>query len=208
MTFVLPYDLVVMVASTGGIQALCQVLGALPADFPVPIAVVQHRTANLPDRLPQVLARCTALHVARTAEGDAPRAGWVHLAPLDAHLVVRPDGRFGVHGGRKIRFLRSSANPLFETAATALHGRVLAVVLTGRANDATDGVQTVRKRGGTVIAQDQATSVAFDMPSSAIGTGAVDLVLPLEGIGPALVELVNGRAIGRAASPPPGRASA
>jgi two-component system chemotaxis response regulator CheB len=131
----------------------------------------------------------------------------VHLAPLDAHLVVRPDGLFGVRDGRKIRFMRSSANPLFESAAASLHGRVLAVVLTGRANDATDGVQAVRKRGGTVIAQDQATSLAFSMPGSAIGTGAVDHVLPLDRIGPALVELVHGRVISTA-GPPPGRATA
>ena len=192
---VLPFDLVVIAASTGGVHALSQLLGDLPADFPVPIAVVQHRSASLPDRLPQVLQTCSRLHVTRAGEGILPRAGWVYLAPLGEHLVVRPDRHFGVEDGRRIRFLRSAVNPLFETAALALHGRVLAVVLTGKANDATDGVQAVKARGGTVIAQDQATSVAFDMPRSAISTGAVDHVLPLSRIGPALIELVQGRSL-------------
>jgi two-component system chemotaxis response regulator CheB len=119
------------------------------------------------------------------------RPGTVYLAPPDLHLYVRPGGVCHLSGGQKIRHVRSSANPLFDSAAASFKGRVIAVVLTGSDHDATDGVQSVKESGGLVIAQDQATSVAFGMPGSAIETGCVDRVLPLDDIGPALCRLVE-----------------
>ena len=113
----------------------------------------------------------------------------MYLAPPDLHLTVHRDDTFGLSDGRKIRHVRSSANPLFESAAEAFGGRVVAVVLTGGDRDAPDGVQSVKTYGGTVIAQDEPTSVHFNMPRSAIETGCVDWVLPLEKIAPILVDL-------------------
>jgi two-component system chemotaxis response regulator CheB len=89
--------------------------------------------------------------------------------------------------------VRASANPLFATAAKTCGVDVIAVVLTGYGRDATDGVQTVRVHGGLVIAQDEATSRDFGMPRSAIESSAVDVVLPLERIGPFISELVSRR---------------
>ncbi len=102
-----------------------------------------------------------------------------------------------VDGGR-IRHVLSSANPLFSSAAEALGGRVIAVVLTGGDRDATDGVQSVRMGGGVVLAQDEATSANFSMPRSAIETGCVDQVLPLAAIAPTLIALVMGHEAARA----------
>ncbi|HEU5169903.1 MAG TPA: chemotaxis protein CheB [Gemmatimonadales bacterium] len=199
------YDLVMMAASAGGITALRTVLSALPAGFPLPIAVVLHRTAREPHLLAQVLARGTALRVKRVDPGEALQPGTAYVAPASTHLVVRPDRTLAVTDGRKIRHLRSSANPLLESAAAGLQRRMIAVVLAGGGRDATDGVQTVKARGGTVIAQDEAAYEYFGMPGSAIGsgaaieTGAVDRILPLGAIGSALVEL--------AAAGPPARHS-
>jgi two-component system, chemotaxis family, protein-glutamate methylesterase/glutaminase len=117
--------------------------------------------------------------------------GTVYLAPPHAHLSVDEDLRVSLKEGCKIRHVLSSANPLFESAARALPGRVIAVVLTGYDRDATDGVQAVRLSGGTVIAQDETTSQSFGMPRSAIQTGCVDRVLPLPEIGPALLALAR-----------------
>jgi two-component system chemotaxis response regulator CheB len=91
----------------------------------------------------------------------------------------------------KIHHLNSSANPLFESAAKILGPGVVAVVLTGGDSDGTDGVQEVKAAGGTVIVQDEASSQCFSMPESAIRTGAVDYILPIEKIGPALVRLTG-----------------
>jgi two-component system chemotaxis response regulator CheB len=185
-----PYGLVAIAASAGGIPALQRLLSTLPPAFPAPVAVVLHRTRRQEDLLPLVLGRSSALPVRRVEPGRPKQAGTVYIAPPDAHLIVAPDRRFDLMGGRRIRHVLSSANPLLTTAAEVL-GPVIGVVLTGMGRDATDGVQAVKQAGGVVIAQDEATSEWFSMPQSAIATGAVDYVLPLDRIGAKLVELLD-----------------
>jgi two-component system chemotaxis response regulator CheB len=94
--------------------------------------------------------------------------------------------------GQRIKFLRSSANPLFESAAQVLGDRVIAVVLTGGGSDGTDGVQAVKSMGGIIIAQDPEQAQHPDMPLSAIRTGVVDYVLSVHDIAPTLVRLASG----------------
>ena len=185
-----PFDLVVIAASADGISAIRTILSALPDDWPVPVAVVQHRSAQLPNYLPEVLGQRTRLRVKLAEPGEAPRAGTVYLASPDRHLFLAPDRTFASRDGSRIRHVRSSANPLLESAADVLGGRVIAVVLTGSGCDATDGVQAVRARGGTVIAQDPSTTAFSGMPSSAIRTGVVTHVRALGEIAPLLRELV------------------
>jgi two-component system chemotaxis response regulator CheB len=122
-------------------------------------------------------------------------AGTAYLARADRHLTIASDQTFHYHDGTRIRHVRSSANPLFETAAKAFDGPLVAVVLSGGGGDATDGVQGVKAHGGVVIAQDPATSEHSSMPESAIASGAVDYVLPLDAIGPAPKDIVNGRPV-------------
>jgi two-component system chemotaxis response regulator CheB len=157
------------------------------------VAVVLHRSRREIDLLPMVLARSRTLPVRRVEPGQAVQPGTVYVAPADAHLVVSPTHRFELIDGRRIRHVFSSANPLFTTAADVL-GPVIGVVLTGMGRDGTDGVQAVKQAGGIVIAQNEATSEWFSMPRSAIASGAVDYVLPLDRIGAKLVELLDHRA--------------
>lgn len=185
------FAIVVIAASLGGIQALWTILSHLPGDFPVPIAIVQHRSTEPPNLLSKVLMRRTPLLVKTAEEGERMLPGTVYLAPPDLHLRVRGDHTFALSDGTRIRHLRSSANPLFSSAAEAFPGRVIAIVLTGGDRDATDGVQSVKAHGGFVLAQDEATSQAFGMPRSAIETGCVDQVLPIDEIAPALLRLVT-----------------
>jgi two-component system chemotaxis response regulator CheB len=187
------FGLVVFAASAGGVQALGHILSALPSDFPVPVALVQHRSAKHPSLLAKILGRKTGLEVKTAAEGEHLHPGTVYIAPPDKHLVIKPDQTLTLSDGRRIRFLLSSANPLFTSAAETFHDRVIAVVLTGGDSDATDGVQSVKAAGGIVIAQNEATSEHFSMPKSAIKTGCVDYVLPIAHIGPTLVRLVKRR---------------
>ena len=186
-----PFDLVVVAASAGGVEALGTLLSGLPADFPVPIAIVQHRAATGPNYLPEVLGRRTKLTVKTVDPLEQMRGGTVYLAPPDRHLTVGRGCRAYLTDGHRIRHVLSSANPLFESAADALGGRVIAVVLTGYDSDGTDGVQAVASHGGVVIAQDRATSIQFGMPASAIATGSVSQVLPLTEIAEALKRLVG-----------------
>jgi two-component system chemotaxis response regulator CheB len=183
--------MVVMAASAGGIPAFQKLLGALPADFALPIAIVQHRSITPPNLLARVLGRHAALKVKNAEAGEALQPGTVYLAPPHQHLVVQRDHTLGFMDGRKIRHVQSSANPLFESAAEVFGDGVIAVVLTGFDRDATDGVQTVRHRGGIVIAQDEASSHIFGMPQSAIATGAVNAILPLGDIARELERLAK-----------------
>jgi two-component system chemotaxis response regulator CheB len=138
-----------------------------------------------------VLSRHTDLAVKLAKDGESLEAGTVYLAAPDLHLVVNDNRTLGLRNGHRIRHVLSSGNPLFESAARTLGERVIAVVLTGYDSDGTDGVQAIKKAGGTVIAQDEASSEVFSMPRSAIATGCVDRVLALGEIGPALVQLAS-----------------
>ena len=187
------YKMVVIAASLGGIHALGEILSVFPEDFPVPIAIIQHRTAHLPWQLDKVLGRKTKLKVKYAVRGEPILPGTVYIAPHDHHLLVETSHRFALTNHTRIRHVRPSANPLFISAAKIFKERVIAVVLTGGDADATDGVQSVSTAGGIVLAQDQATSEHFSMPKSAIETGCVDRVLPLHQIGDYIVKLVQTR---------------
>jgi two-component system chemotaxis response regulator CheB len=124
--------------------------------------------------------------------GEILKAGTVYLAPCDKHMLINKDLSLTMTGGHRIRHQRSSANPLFESAAKIFGKRAIGIVLTGGDSDGTDGVQAIHQHGGTVIVQDPASCDAPDMPRSALGTGTVSRVLHVNEIGPAIGELVLG----------------
>lgn len=187
------YDLIAMAASAGGLPALLRILAALPATLDVPIVIVLHRTASSPQILPTILRRRSALPVKLAEQGELLEANHVYVAPADSHLVVLPDRTLHLRDGRRIKHVLSSANPLFESAATVLKSRVIAVVLTGSGTDATDGVQAVKGEGGIVIVQNPAEAAHPGMPTSAIQSGAVDYIVPLDEIAPLLLRLTGQR---------------
>ncbi len=188
------FDLVVVAASAGGLDALSTVLGALPPDFEAAVVVVQHLDPRHRTLLDTVLGRRTQLPVSLAEEGDCLRPGTVLVAPPDRHLLVNPGGTVGLSRSELVHFVRPSADLLFDSAAGSYGDRVIAVVLTGTGSDGSMGVRAVHQSGGTVLAQDAATSMFFGMPGAAIETGAVDFVLGLDEIGPALIALVGGTA--------------
>ena len=183
--------MVVIAASQGGVAALRALFARLPADFPVPIAVALHRTESPGRGLASLLERPSALAVKVAEEGEVPRAGTIYVAPAAQHLVLRANRAFHLMDGGRIHFARSSANPLFQSAAYSLDGRVVGIVLSGGGSNGVQGVQAIRGMGGTVIAQDPATAEAPSMPRNAIAAGAVHFVLPLDEIPGKLVSLVR-----------------
>ena len=184
------FDLVAIVASLGGIEALPEVLAALPEDFPAPIAVCQHVGPASPLALPRILARRSRLPVSYAVPGQRLSAGRVLVAPPDQHLLVSREGRVILSRGPKVKACRPAGDPLLVSAAAAYGERTLGLVMTGLNTDGAAGAQAIKWAGGMVLAQDQATCRAVGMPRAAIATGCVDLVLPLEALGPAIVALV------------------
>jgi two-component system chemotaxis response regulator CheB len=186
------FDIVAIAASAGGISALQTLLVALPANFPAPVLVVQHLDPRHRSLLADILSRHCSLPVVEAGDGDALAAGRVYIAPPNQHLLVSGDGTLTLTQSGLVHFVRPSADLLFESLAGSHGDQVIAVVLTGTGADGSKGVQSVKKMGGTVIAQDEASSEFFGMPGAAIATGDVDLVLPLVDIAPALVTLLGG----------------
>jgi two-component system, chemotaxis family, protein-glutamate methylesterase/glutaminase len=184
------FKIVVIGASAGGIPALQHVLSVLPSDFGAAIAIVQHRSPT-PSMLAHVVGRSCSMTVRDAEDGEPLRLGLVFLAPPDKHLTVGPEGILSLDQSAKIHSVRPSVEKLFMSAAENFKSRVIAVVLSGTDSDGEQGVRIVRRMGGVVIAQDKETSEYFGMPNAAINTGAVDYVLPIASIGPALVNLVN-----------------
>jgi two-component system chemotaxis response regulator CheB len=187
-----PLEVVAIASSAGGLRALSAVLAPLPPEFAAAVLVVQHVDPHRPSLMPDILARRTALSVAHARDGEAVEPGRVYVAPPDRHLLANPDGTIALSQTELVHFVRPSADLLFESVAASYRERAVAVVLTGSGVDGAMGVEAIKKMGGTVIAQDEATSEFFAMPNAAIHTGAVDHVLPLDAIAPALVDLVAG----------------
>jgi two-component system chemotaxis response regulator CheB len=184
------FDVVGIAASAGGLRALSAVVSALPPDFPAPVAIVQHLDPRHPSLMAGILGRATRLMVKEAQEGDALRPGFVYLAPPDRHLLVNANATLTLTRTELVHFVRPSADLLFKSMAASFNRRAAAVVLTGTGSDGALGLRAIRKMGGYVIAQDEATCEFFGMPEAAIRTGVVDLILPLDQIAPALVSWV------------------
>ncbi|MCW2701522.1 MAG: response regulator receiver modulated CheB methylesterase [Blastococcus sp.] len=176
-------------SSTGGPEALATVLSQLPASLPVPVLLVQHMPPVFTRQFAQRLDRLCALRVVEAADGSPLVPGTVHLAPGGHHLVVRSTSRgqqTALTQGPPESYCRPAVDPLFRTAVTAYDGAVLGVVLTGMGADGRNGAAEIRAAGGTVLVQDQATSVVWGMPGAIAQAGYADEVLPLDRIAEAI----------------------
>ncbi|HXG57705.1 MAG TPA: chemotaxis protein CheB [Thermoanaerobaculia bacterium] len=184
----LAYDLIAIGCSRGGTNALRAVLNALPDDFCVPIAIVQHRHPTSAEGLPAFLRRETKLHVSDVEDKQRIEPGHVYLAPANYHLLVER-GEFQLSVEEPLRYSRPSIDILFESAADAYRDRVIGVVLTGSNDDGAEGAARIKKKGGLIVVQDPVTAEAPEMPRAVLRRVAVDRILPLVSIGPFLVEV-------------------
>src|SRR5262245_2031347 len=187
------FDIVALAASAGGLQALSRVLAGLPATFAAATVVVQHLDPRHRSLIADILGRRTALKVQEAREGDLLTAGVVFTAPPNRHLLVNPDATVSLSQSELVHFVRPSADLLFESMAASFKDRAIAVVLSGMGVDGAMGLRAVRKMGGPIIVQHEATSELFGMPAAAIGTGTANFILPLNEIADALTTLVGSR---------------
>lgn len=183
-----PIDVIVIGCSLGGMHALEKVLGALPKEFAAPIVVAQHRHKFSNEGLPAYLRRHTKIDVVDAEDKQWLQPGTAYLAPADYHLLVEK-GELSLSTEAAVAYSRPSIDVLFESAADAYRDRVAGVVLTGLNADGAKGAERIKRRGGFVIAQDPKTAEAPAMPQATIDLVRVDRILPLERIGPFLVEL-------------------
>jgi two-component system chemotaxis response regulator CheB len=182
---------VVMGASTGGTQALQQVLMALPKTAPG-IAVVQHMPEGFTRSFAQRLNQLCSVEVKEAEDQDALVPGRVLIAPGNRHLLIRRSGsryRVEVKNGPLVSGHRPSVDLLFKSAARYAGRNAIGVILTGMGKDGARGLLEMKRAGASTIAQDEASCVVFGMPREAISLGAVDLVAPLPRVAGAILEM-------------------
>jgi two-component system chemotaxis response regulator CheB len=185
---------IVIGASTGGPRALSEMLPALCRVVDVPILIVQHMPEGFTRSLAESLARQTGRRVVEAADGMPLEPSTVYIAPGAKHLLLRGPASLPVVALNEQppeNGCRPSADVLFRSAAAVLGGELIALILTGMGKDGTAGLGAIRRAGGHVIAQDEGSSVVWGMPRSAVESGVVDEVQPLNALPAAVAAVIN-----------------
>jgi two-component system, chemotaxis family, protein-glutamate methylesterase/glutaminase len=185
------FPIVVIAASTGGPAMVMRLAPRFPKNYPAAIFLVQHMPATFTSQFGLQLAEVSQLRVKEAEHCERFRPGTFYVCPGSHHLSFSATGKILLDSGPRILGYRPSADVALETAASFAGKMALAVILTGMGNDGAQGARAVKAAGGTVIAQDEATSVIFGMPAEAIKAGAVDRVLAIDDIYPAVDRCVT-----------------
>jgi two-component system, chemotaxis family, protein-glutamate methylesterase/glutaminase len=188
-----PVDIVVIGISTGGPQALKILIPQLPADCPVPVAMVLHMPLGYTQMYAQKLNEMSALHVVEAKGGEEVVAGMAFLAPAGRHLIFTSEGG-RVFTRLEIRPLdtphRPSVDVLFHSAADVYGARVLGVVMTGMGSDGREGAAWIKARGGSILTESEQSCIVYGMPRSVVEAGLSDDTVPLERLAQTIMDKV------------------
>jgi two-component system, chemotaxis family, protein-glutamate methylesterase/glutaminase len=182
-------DIVVIGASAGGVQVLLDLAAQLPEQFPAPILVVLHVGAHR-SVLPELMNARDGNRALHPADGAALQPGMIYVAPPDQHMLV-DEHRIRLYHGPKENHARPAIDPLFRTAALAHGPRVIGVVLSGRLDDGTAGLQAIKHCGGLAVIQDPVDAEHPDMPASALAHVRIDRCIAASQLAPTLEALVG-----------------
>ena len=184
-----PQTIIVIGASSGGVEALRTLVAGLPADLPAAVFVVLH-IGNHPSSLPEILNKAGPLFAIHPPSGAPIVHGNIYVAPPDRHLLIE-QGCICLSSGPKENRSRPAVNPLFRSAAAAYGSRVTGVILTGGLDDGTAGLAEIKRCGGTAVVQDPKTAFSPSMPGSAVAHVDVDHIVPLNEIAALLSTLAS-----------------
>ncbi len=190
-------EIVAIGVSTGGPNALAEVIPALPATLGVPVVVVQHMPPVFTRLLAERLASKSQLPVKEAMDGEALQPNQVYIAPGDFHMTLRRDGavfRIALDQEPPVNSCRPAVDPLFRSLAAQFGKKCLGVVLTGMGKDGLRGCEELREQGAQILAQDEETSVVWGMPGFVAREGLADEVLPLSRIAAEIVRRIAPRA--------------
>ncbi len=178
-------------ASSGGPGVIEKILMSLPFNFPAPIIVVQHLPPHFSELFAKRLDRLCEIKVEEAKNLTKLKPSRAYIAPSDQNIEVIRKGDDGyIVYSNKESAVKPSIDIAFESLGREFKDRVIGVILSGVGNDGTKGAEVIKRNGGIIIAQDEATSMVFGMPKSVIENGLADYVLPLEKISKKLVELL------------------
>jgi two-component system chemotaxis response regulator CheB len=182
-------EVIVMGGSAGAVDALATILPSLPADFSLPIATVVHLPPDRVSDLAGALSYRSAVRIKEAEDKEPLTPGCVFVAPPNYHLLLERSGHLSLAVDDPVHFSRPSIDVLFESAALAYGPRVLGILLTGANEDGASGLLAIHRAGGQTLVQSPESAVASAMPSSALLLEPRHDVLPLEEIGPFLLQL-------------------
>jgi two-component system chemotaxis response regulator CheB len=187
-------DILAIGTSTGGPNALMEVLPGLPADLPIPVVIVQHMPPLFTKFLAERLGSRASLPVHEGGAGEALEPGKVWIAPGDYHMIVERRGtvvKLAINQEAPENYCRPAVDPLFRSVARIFGAHALAVILTGMGSDGMQGARHIREQQGQVLAQDEATSVVWGMPGHVVGAGLADAEIPLGSMAQEIVRRVE-----------------
>ena len=182
------YEAIVIGVSSGGMKALKFLLSALPADFSIPIIIVQHIGPRSDNHWIKFLNDQSNLNINEADEKEKIEKGNVYIAPPNYHLMIERNKTFSLTIDKRVNFARPSIDVLFESAAEAYKNKLIGVVLTGSNNDGTNGIKRIKECGGLAIIQNPETAESSYMPASAIAAIKPDYILSLEDITELLIK--------------------
>ncbi len=180
------YEVVMMGASAGGMDALKTLLSGLEEDFHLPIVIAQHISAHSDNYLITYLNSHSSLFVKEAEEKETLKSGCVYVCPPNYHLLIEEDKTLSLATFEKVNFSRPSIDVLFETGALSLKKAAIGVLLTGASHDGAYGMGMIHAFGGMTVVQDPETAYVANMPEAAIKSTPVDYVLALDDIAPFL----------------------
>ncbi len=183
-------SIIVIGASWGGLSALSRLIGSLPPDFHVPVAIVQHRSTHADNLLVSLLQDVTPLRVVDVEDKEPLVPQSVFIAPANYHMLVE-NGHLSLTTDPMVRFSRPSIDVTFVSAADTYLGSTIGVVLTGANDDGSRGLRHIVDRGGRALVQDPATAESPVMPLAALRVVPEAAVVPLDQIAPRLIEMVG-----------------
>jgi two-component system chemotaxis response regulator CheB len=183
------YQAVVLGTSAGGLSVLSKLLTPLPADYSVPIVVVQHRSRDDKDTLETILQLKCKIKIKQADEKEMIKGGTVFIAPPDYHLLIENNKSFSLSADAPVKYSRPSIDVLFESAAAVFNDSLIGIILTGSNDDGTHGMKLIKQNGGFTIAQDPSEAEYSDMPKAAIKKEAVEHIWPLQKILDFLIEI-------------------
>lgn len=183
------YGAIVIGTSSGGFHALGTLLRNLPADYRIPIIIVQHRIRDSRQLLEEMLQNKCAIRIKQADEKEKIESGKVYIAPPDYHLLVERDKTFSLSSDLPVRFSRPSIDVLFESAALAYKDKLIGIILTGASNDGAEGIIAIEKQRGLTIAQNPDEAQVALMTLASIQTGKINYIWSLATISNFLLKL-------------------
>ncbi|MCD6176434.1 MAG: chemotaxis protein CheB [Candidatus Cloacimonetes bacterium] len=163
-------------------EVLSKLLPSLPADFPLPVIIVQHLHKTSTGYYLEYYNEKCLLFVKEAKQNEIIKVGNIYFAPPDYHLLIENNKTFAISSDEKVNYSRPSIDILFESAADVYGEKLIGIILTGANNDGAEGMKIIKQKGGFTIAQNPLEAEFPVMPQSAIDTGTIDLILTLNEI--------------------------